>query len=192
MFMPEASYFAPGGGSIHGEVSRAPDVVTEPGSLFSQARTVTRFRLRLEDGRELNCLLPDLTSGTLDLGDLVEVWGYMYRGVLQVTRIQDADGAELARAGCFVVTAACGDEQAVEVVTLRRFRDEVLIATAAGRALIAAYERIGPRLASHLGSKPWRRRIVRVLVIRPLYLAAARQLRPRTEKTAGTREPDEA
>ncbi len=66
---------------------------------------------------------------------------------------QDPDDEEEARdaaadgGGCFVATAAYGDRLHPDVVALRRFRDEVLVRRAAGRAVVGAYRRWGPVLA---------------------------------------------
>jgi hypothetical protein len=49
--------------------------------------------------------------------------------------------------GCFVVTAACGDEQAYPVRVLRAYRDDVMAETPWGKAAIVIYRRIGPPLA---------------------------------------------
>lgn len=49
--------------------------------------------------------------------------------------------------GCFVATAVYGSYDAPEVLTLRKFRDEVLKKTSAGRMFISWYYQYGPYLA---------------------------------------------
>jgi hypothetical protein len=49
---------------------------------------------------------------------------------------------------CFVATAAWGSPLASRVGTLRRFRDRHLMSHAPGRAVVRAYEAIGPHAAS--------------------------------------------
>lgn len=55
---------------------------------------------------------------------------------------------------CFIATAAFSDEDAPEVERLRRFRDEVLMPTPAGRAFVRWYYGAGPHLADFLEMHP--------------------------------------
>lgn len=52
-----------------------------------------------------------------------------------------------AKGGCYIATAVYGSYDAAPVVTLRRFRDERLALSAAGRALIRVYYTLSPPLA---------------------------------------------
>ncbi len=70
---------------------------------------------------------------------------------------------------CFVATVAFGPD-APELVVLRRFRDERLAPTAAGRAFIAWYYRHGPALAAVVAPRPRARALTR----RALCLLVAR------------------
>ena len=54
---------------------------------------------------------------------------------------------------CFVATAAYGDRAHPDVVALRRFRDEVLVNSVAGRAFIRTYWKFGPVLARGVKSR---------------------------------------
>jgi hypothetical protein len=58
------------------------------------------------------------------------------------------------RAGCFVATACYGDYSHPAVIVLRRFRDECLRESAAGRAFTAWYYRISPRIAKFIEKRP--------------------------------------
>lgn len=55
---------------------------------------------------------------------------------------------------CFIATSAYGDCAAPEVMTLRRYRDEVLHRFAIGRIFIKAYYRISPPIALAIGRSP--------------------------------------
>lgn len=58
------------------------------------------------------------------------------------------------KGGCFITTAACAHrglpDDCKELETLRRFRDEQLLCTPQGRALVARYYDIAPDIASAL------------------------------------------
>ena len=63
--------------------------------------------------------------------------------------------------GCFIATAAYGSGMAGEVVTLRRFRDEHLMKSEAGRAFVQWYYRNSPVVAEYIRERDWLRAVVR-------------------------------
>src|SRR5262249_34013697 len=65
---------------------------------------------------------------------------------------------------CFVATAAYGSPLAEEIGVLRRFRDRHLLTNAAGRALVAIYETVGPVLADAIRDEPDLRAGVRAIL----------------------------
>lgn len=69
---------------------------------------------------------------------------------------------------CFVVTATFGREDAMPVVLLREFRDEVLLCTSVGQGIISWYYKHGPRAAAHIS----RSRALRILTLVTVVLPA--------------------
>jgi hypothetical protein len=65
---------------------------------------------------------------------------------------------------CFVATAAYGTPLASEIDVLRRFRDEVLLDWALGRAFVDSYYERGPALADWIRESEWRRAAVRAML----------------------------
>ena len=76
---------------------------------------------------------------------------------------------EIPRAsGCFIATAAAGDEFHPSVCTLRRFRDQVLLPSSVGRKFVRTYYLVSPPLASTIRKSSWLRHMVLVTVVRPI------------------------
>jgi len=72
--------------------------------------------------------------------------------------------------GCFIATAAYGSDMAEDVMTLRRFRDDTLNASALGRGFVRLYYRYSPPLADYIRGRDGARAAVRV-GLKPLVLA---------------------
>lgn len=71
------------------------------------------------------------------------------------------------RSGCFIATAACLNRQAWEVITLSRFRDELLSKHHFGKSFINYYYRVSPGPAAYIARHKALRVVVRNLLIRP-------------------------
>jgi hypothetical protein len=87
---------------------------------------------------------------------------------------------------CFVVTAAMGDADHPDVVLLRRFRDEVLSQSLAGRAFIRVYWSVGPLIAELIQGSESLRALARLAVVRPAVKYANRYWQnPNLRKSSG-------
>ncbi len=88
----------------------------------------------------------------------------------------------LSKAGparCFIATSAFGSENHPVVLTLREFRDQVLVRTKTGMRLVVLYYRHSPRVARYLDSRPKLARVVRLpLACLAQLLRAITRLRP--------------
>ena len=65
-------------------------------------------------------------------------------------------GSTKKKSGCFLTTAACQHkglpDDCRELQVLRRFRDEVLLSTSEGRALVGHYYRVAPAIVAELSA----------------------------------------
>lgn len=71
-------------------------------------------------------------------------------------------------AKCFIATACYGTADCSEVIRLRRFRDEVIMRSSAGRFLVDCYYRVSPSLAKWILNKPKCKLFVKKCLIEPL------------------------
>ena len=69
--------------------------------------------------------------------------------------------APAAKSGCFVATVAFGDVDSHQVVTLRSFRDEVLLHSRIGRLVVRIYYCVSPTIAARIERSPRRRAVTR-------------------------------
>jgi hypothetical protein len=66
--------------------------------------------------------------------------------------------------GCFIATVAYGSPLADEVSVLRKFRDERLIRSKAGRTIILIYNFFGPIGAVVVSRSLWLKKLTRILL----------------------------
>lgn len=88
------------------------------------------------------------------------------------------DLVSFEKAACFVATACYGDYEAVEVIVLRRYRDDTLLRTSGGTLLVSVYYLIAPSIARLLARSDLLKRAVRQTVLKPIVTRlAAKELR---------------
>jgi len=86
----------------------------------------------------------------------------------QVKKADQSNNSDQPKKGCFIATAAYGNEQAPEVLYLKMFRDSVLSRSKMGRALINFYYTVSPFLAHRISRSPYAQGVVRKAVLRPI------------------------
>lgn len=105
-----------------------------------------------------------LQVSLLKKGDSIAVTG----SILTITPELILELASLEKKACIVATACYGNENAAEVETLRRFRDNALLPTTVGTALVAAYYRVAPKLVPLIERSALLKRFLRRCILEPL------------------------
>ncbi len=70
--------------------------------------------------------------------------------------------------GCFIATAIYNSSTAPNVIVLKEFRDNRLIQSFLGRAIVSFYYRISPPIASFLSKQIFLKKIVKYGILEPL------------------------
>ncbi len=66
--------------------------------------------------------------------------------------------------GCFIATAAYGSSLAPHVMTLKQFRDEVLLPTQLGKKFVTLYYKYSPPIADVISENKFAREIVKIML----------------------------
>lgn len=85
---------------------------------------------------------------------------------VHVTIMGGKMGKNPSGGGCFIATAVYDNAMAPEVVTLRKFRDDVLRKSWVGRMFIATYYKVSPPIADWLRTQPKVSQVVRSILNR--------------------------
>lgn len=94
------------------------------------------------------------------------------------TKLLDPGGCS---SGCFIATAAWGSPWGREVTSLRRFRDQVLLKSTAGRLFVSGYYKLSPPLAQMIARHDRCRALVRWLLTPFVAIAETMAPEPETE-----------
>lgn len=72
------------------------------------------------------------------------------------------------KGGCFIATAVYESEFASEVITLREFRDNVLLRTIAGKAFVKIYYFVAPLIARFISQREILKRVIKITILNRL------------------------
>lgn len=71
--------------------------------------------------------------------------------------------------GCFIATATMQSPDHIYVLTLKRYRDDVLLKNSLGRKFISYYYKYSPPIANIIEDKKLLRRLLIIFLIKPIY-----------------------
>lgn len=106
-----------------------------------------------------------LESATLYLEDTGELEGIL-KGLRRMrTDFEATDGRKSA---CYVATCCYGTPDHPDIAVLRRFRDEKLMRSVGGRAIVNLYYLLSPHAVTWLRHSRWLTERIRVYILAPL------------------------
>jgi hypothetical protein len=105
-------------------------------------------------------------------------------GDYSITANFEEEPSEPSGGGCFIATAAYGTPMAEEIEILREFRDEYLLTSAQGQALVNLYYRVSPPIAEFINEHPSLKPIVRIGLLPAVAISTVAINTTPAEKTA--------
>ena len=128
------------------------------GNWLQRYREYQSLQVTAEDeiGQRVTALMVgSVITGQIFDGDEIRIYGTPGRdGIVRTSRIHNISQGHWVNAKqylyCFIATAVTGSAESEEVVTLKRFRDEILMENRLGILLIELYYFVSPPIASLL------------------------------------------
>lgn len=156
--------FSAPGGVFSGEVFIVPPLSVPVALDVDETQTVT-FSTNWQEG--------PYSSGTIyaafeitDVSLLDPVLPNTAEGSYYIDVDDHVDGG----GGCFIATAAFGSDLDPHVESLRRFRDQILMRSEAGRRLVAGYYELSPPIAAYIEDKEGLKWLIRLMLIPMIFV----------------------
>jgi hypothetical protein len=152
------------------------DYVASTGTLeFAEGEIRKTFEVEIIDGTTVRA---DRRTFDVALSNPTALAGLDPEGRVVSLAIRELDGDSTENecrgiCDCFIATAAWGSWMDPHVATLREFRDEVLMASAPGRAFVSFYYRHSPDIAAVIGRHEALRAVTRA-ALAPIVFAIER------------------
>lgn len=146
--------------------------------------SVELVRLLVERGADINRPDGDGDSPLMNaiIGKRRDVVDYLLQSGAEIGEKELKYGSamgflgERKSGGCYIATACYGGYDHPDVMVLRRVRDERLLGSRAGRALVRLYYAASPPLAARLGNTEWLAVAIRRHCLEPLVRYCSRFL----------------
>jgi len=141
-------------------------------SNISALSSLTNLNVLRLIANQISDISPLVANWGLEGGDEVYLVGNPLSAESVNTHIPELEGRGVivyyySGEGCFIATAAYGTSTALEIDTLRAFRDEVLLESTVGSQLVEWYYQTSPPVADFI-SEHMLRTLVRELLVEPV------------------------
>jgi len=134
-------------------LDKALSIFDYPGARFQKAQIYVALKQKEQALAELKYIIANFEDDEVYIG---------------ARQMKDEIETPPKKGMCFVATAAYGSPLAEEVVTLSRFRDDVLLRSKVGALFVALYYRASPPLASIIASNGFLKAATRKLFLAPV------------------------
>ncbi len=140
---------------------QAPEDVNADTMSISKTSATLKDHIDEETDYKIGITAVDSVGNESLMGPVVDVTTLSSNDFWETYRAENAD---VDGGFCFIATAAWGSTQEPHVALLRKFRDNILLTNAPGRAFVDTYYRLSPPLAHFIGQHPTARAITRTLL----------------------------
>ncbi|MDY3908139.1 MAG: CFI-box-CTERM domain-containing protein [Eubacterium sp.] len=130
-------------------LSVAIDKFIEYGADVNATASVYKNRIDVTPLDVMYNMSKNLKNGDVSVCACLEKHGAVFKGTTEKINYND----KTSGGGCYIATAVYGNYNAPEVITLRKFRDDVLLENYFGRIFVKVYYCLSPRFAKWLKNK---------------------------------------